>query len=113
MAGCRASFANPMSETQPQSHQPRGTAATVAGHAGPGFHHWPPGHIDQITDANALIRIRVPAVKSFGMAIYAASLQDAGLFLRVNSQGYTLGWYEMPLQDMGSGTQSALRQNEM
>ena len=26
--------------------------------AGPGFHHWPPGHIPQTPDTNALIRIR-------------------------------------------------------
>ena len=35
-----------------------GDAATVAGHVGPGFHHWPPSHIPQAPDTNALIRIR-------------------------------------------------------
>ena len=27
-----------------------GKAATVAGYVGPGFHNWPPGHIDQTPD---------------------------------------------------------------
>jgi hypothetical protein len=38
-----------------QNHQPRGGAATVAGGAGPGFHHWPSGHILQDTDSQPLI----------------------------------------------------------
>ena len=67
-------------KTRIRNHQPRGQAATVAGDVGPGFHNWPPGHIPQITDPNALIRIRSPTEKSFGKANYAASIQDAGLF---------------------------------
>ena len=30
-----------------RNHHPGGKAATVAGYAGPGFHNWPSGHIDQ------------------------------------------------------------------
>ena len=51
-----------------RNHSPRGQAATVAGDVGPGFHTWPPGHIPQITDPNALIRSRFPANKTFGAA---------------------------------------------
>ena len=38
-------------------------------------------------DANALIRIRFPAKKTFGETTYAAFLQNAGLFFREDSQG--------------------------
>jgi hypothetical protein len=50
-----------------------GQAATVAGYAGPGFHIWPPGHILQTPDANALIRILSHAKKTFGEAFGAAT----------------------------------------
>ena len=33
-----------------RNHHPGGDVATVAGHAGPGFHTWPSGHIDQTPD---------------------------------------------------------------
>ena len=33
-----------------RNHHPGGKAATVAGYAGPGFHNWPSGHIDQAPD---------------------------------------------------------------
>jgi hypothetical protein len=43
----------------PHPKPPRGgQAAAVAGYAGPGFHHWPPGHIPQNTDSKPRIRIR-------------------------------------------------------
>jgi hypothetical protein len=51
-------------------------------------------------DANALIRIRWPAKKTFVETTYAAFLQNAGLFFHVDSQGCTLGWYAMYLQRM-------------
>ena len=37
---------------------PSGQAAAVAGYAGPGFHHWPSGHIPQNTDPHPLPRRR-------------------------------------------------------
>ena len=43
-----------------------GDAATVAGHVGPGFHNWPPGHIPQAKDTPPLPRIRSPTQKTFG-----------------------------------------------
>jgi hypothetical protein len=51
-------------------------------------------------DANALIRIRWPAKKTFVETTYAAFLQNAGLFFHVDSQRCTLGWYAMYLQRM-------------
>jgi hypothetical protein len=48
----------------PETKQPRGgDAAAVAGYAGPGFHHWPTGHIPQAPDTNALNRIRLNALE--------------------------------------------------
>jgi hypothetical protein len=42
---------------------PGGQAATVAGHVGPGFHNWPPGHTPQNTDSNPLLRSRSTATE--------------------------------------------------
>ena len=39
---------------------------------------------------------------AFGEATYAAFLENAGLFFRVDSQGCPLGWYAMPRWGMGS-----------
>ena len=49
-----------------RNHQSGGTAATVAGDVGPGFHHWPPGHIPQDTDPKLLFRTRSPTQNTFG-----------------------------------------------
>ena len=46
-----------------RNYHPGGKAATVAGHAGPGFHTWPTGHIPQNTAPNPLPRSRSPAKK--------------------------------------------------
>ena len=52
-----------------------GQAATVAGYAGPGFHTWPLGHINQNTFTKQLLRIRASASvkKSFGETFGAAT----------------------------------------
>ena len=50
-----------------------GPTATVAGHTGPGFHHWPSGHIPQDTDLKSRIRSRSSAQKTFGKAFGAAT----------------------------------------
>ena len=43
-----------------------GSAATVAGDVGPGFHNWPIGHILQDTDSKPLIRPKKAFGETFG-----------------------------------------------
>ena len=59
-------------EPDPKPLRRRGAAA-VAGHAGPGFHTWPSGHIPQDTAPNPLLRIRSTAKKTFGEVFGAAT----------------------------------------
>ena len=83
-------------------------AANVAGYAGPGFHNWPRGRIPQDADGKEAVRIRSPAKISFGEAFgevtYAAFLQNADLFFRVDSQGWHPGLVCDALSGHGVGT---------
>ena len=53
-----------LQKTRIRNHNTDGQAATVAGYAGPGFHTWPPGHIDQTRNRKRyrnLLRSRSPS----------------------------------------------------
>jgi hypothetical protein len=86
---------------------------TVAGYVGPGFHHWPSGHIPRDADGKEAVRIRSPAKISFGEAFgeatYAAFLQNADTFFRVDSQGLHPGLVcEAPSAPLTDGVGSVL-----
>ena len=73
-----------------RNHHSGGKAATVAGHAGPGFHTWPAGHILQTPDANVLIWIwpSASAKKTFSETNLCGVPSERGVFLPGGFPGF-------------------------